>query len=258
MKYYSVFKNIKNYMILFYKHCLNEINRMDTIGVDLDDYIREKSYILRKDSYCIEKIKETEPRVEPYGCVIDILNSQNVERAQIYELVKGFGDMLIYAEKYLLYPNDDSKEMYSVYYNENSMSVFFDINDATVECKFNTSSINVGNRIDLPYEATEEQKNAIDKILGISHDEYEIFVEIEIKRHFGNDFVSNYKSILGSNEFNMNKDDIWMMDLIEIHMKKIMLETLTNIKEHILTNCLGVTNLTVKDFENGVELWRFR
>ena len=249
MNYKKVFEYSKNYLEMFYAHCYNELNRMQLMNVDLDNYSTTKPYKIYKDSYIVAKLdaslNASHRVVFLYNTLLDSLKEDVEERGQVYQFIEGIGNLLLFSEKYFLYPNDDNKEMWAVKHNDDLISIYFDFNDSLIECKFQKSAINIKN-------------NSLEEFLDDSVLDYEIFVEINIVRHFGNEFVSNFKSILGSNEFNLTQDEVWLMDLIESKMRKIMLKTLRQIQEHILTNCLDCINLTVEDFENGVELWRSR
>ena len=233
---------------MFYAHSFEEISRMKTLGIDLEKYTKEKPSKFCNDSYKINGIGRE--KKNPFDMLIADLEDEINERSQTFQFIRAFAEILLFCERILLYQNDDNKEMWAVETDENTISAFFEFLDTQVECRFKKSAINVDKNL--------SENNLVDKILGIDQAEYVTFIEIEINRTFGNNFYTNYKSILGSNEFNLNPDDVWLMDLICTNMHRIMINTLSNLKQHILHNCLQINNLTVEDFENGVEIWRSR
>lgn len=246
----SIFSGIKKYYLNLYDDVWHAIKISNKEGICLNDMVKEKpeNKIFNKDSY-IEYHIQIDPSSAKNNLIsmINALDAFDIrDRAEFYYYIKAYGNILYWAERVLLYQNDDTKDSYSVINkDENITMVYFNIDDTLVEISFLESSIN------LPNKSKDNPLNFMS-----DDDSVATFVEINIRRNYGNNINDNIKAILGSNDFNLNLDDIKMLDLIENKICNIVISSLVDIENHIINYCCGLKNITIEEIENGITLWR--
>lgn len=214
-----------------------------------DSYVKSKVHFIRK-SYEVTKtvhITGSEKSIDLSS--IDPLSAVD-DYNSVFTDIKTLGEFLCYMETTYFYQNDDDKNMWSIYYkSEGNLIVFFNIDDISVRIEYKKSYINVP---DDPLKEFKQQNSN-------ESEDYRIFVTIDITRNFGERKETHLSSILGSNLYCETDDENDMLDLLVYKLKKIMIETIHDMENHIIRNCNDIAiNLTAKDFCNGTDIWRLK
>jgi len=247
-----IFSGIKKYYLNLYADVWHLIKVNRKTGKCLNNYYLEKPKNKNK-SFSREKCEELYLKLEKnnnkddFDSMIKAIDAFDIrDRAEFYYYVKAFVNILYWAERILLYQNDDTKDSYSVVDEDSRVStVYFNFDDVIVTVNFTESSINLPNKsVDNPLNFMNEE------------DTFATFVEITITRNFGNNLVNNIKAILGSDEFGLTSDESWLLDLAENKICELIKYSLNDISNHIINNCCGLTNLNIEVLENGVTVWR--
>jgi hypothetical protein len=246
----KIFSGIKKYYLNLYADVWHLIKINHKEGKNLYEYFSnvpeaDKLFGKKRDELYLKLDKNNNK--DDFDSMIKSLDAFDIrDRSEFYYYVKAFGNILYWAEKILLYQNDDTKDTYSIVNEDERTSViYFNFDDAIVTVNFTESSINLPNK-------------SADNPLNFMNDEdtFATFVEITITRNFGNNLVNNFKAILGSDEFGLTTDESWLLDLTENKICELIKYSLNDISNHIINNCCGLTNLNIEDLENGVTVWR--
>ena len=244
----KIFKDLKNYYLRIYSIIWNRLSVVKKLGLDIENSVEVQNKKFFKNSpqnYQIISINIENSDTEAFNTILKNIDPFEVrDRADSYYYIKAFGNILYWAEKVLLYQNDDTKSIYSILNtDERKLDVLFNFDDVSVCVNFQESAINLPNK---------SNDNPL-SFMSDDDETFATFIEITILRNFGYNISNSFKSILGSNDFNLHDDDITMLDLIENKICEGMIKTLHDIEQHIISNCCGIKNdLGIEDLKNGI------
>lgn len=246
----KIFNELKDYYLKLLTGTEDLIRILGILNIDLNSCSLnyKPSFLFRK---YIPEVTQLKVDDSNFKKIISNINFSEIGyRSDRYYYIKAFANILYWAEKVLFYPNDDDKSVYSIIKEEDKLiCIYFNISDdITVEIKFQESAINLPNR------SKDNPLNFMDD----NQDTYATFIEIGISRNFGNNIYTNFKTILGSDEFGLsNEDDTYTLDIVESKIGNIIINSLYDIERYIVKECCGLDKeISIEDLKNGITVWR--